>query len=105
MSGSLRDKLLCDYKAEEEKAKKKARGTLSSFLGIDEEQIAVITAGPDDKGIRVHLIIKEDEEVYQFYYQHPSAKIDFAMDGNIYPVENRAEVGRIITIQEFKHKR
>jgi hypothetical protein len=96
----LKEKLKKDYGHEEARIKELARGTLSSFLGIDTENVSVLGAGPNEKGVRIYLKAGE----FDFIYNHPSKKIEFSMDGNLYDVENRSDVGRIISFKENKFK-
>src|SRR3989304_2314001 len=94
----LKEKLIKDYKSEETKIKEVAKGTLSSFLGIDTEDVSVGMASPNDKGIRIYLNVGD----FRFICNHPSKKIEFSMDGELYDVENRTDVGRIISFKENK---
>lgn len=96
----IKEKLKGCYDVEETKVKAIARGTLSSFLGIDEKDVSVHGAGPNDTGIRVYLEAGD----LSFIYNHPSKKIEFSLDGNLYDVGTRADVGRIITFKENKLK-
>lgn len=96
----LKEKLINDYKSEETRIKEVARGTISSFLGIDLEDVSVRSAGPNDKGIRVYL----EADEFQFIYNHPSKKIEFSLDGNLYDVEKRSDIGRIISFKENKNR-
>lgn len=96
----LREKFKKDYEIEETKVKETARGIISSFLGIDEKDVSVRTASPHDKGIRVYLESGE----FQFIYNHPNGKIEFSMDGQLYDVEKRSDIGRIISFKENKFK-
>lgn len=96
----LKEKLKNDYVVEETRIKELARGILSSFLGVDTEDVSVRDAGPYEKGVRVYLQAGE----FDFVYNYPSRKIEFSMDGNLYDVENRSDVGRIISFKENKLK-
>lgn len=96
----LKEKLIKDYVYEENKVKEIARGTISSFLGVDTEDVSVRAAGPNEKGIRVYLQAGD----FDFVYNHPSKKIEFSLDGQLYDVENRSDVGRIISFKENKNK-
>jgi hypothetical protein len=96
----IKEKLKNDYAIEETKIKKLARGTLSSFLGIDIDNVSVGGAGPHEKGVRVYLKAGD----FDFVYNHPSGKIEFSMDGNLYDVGQRSDIGRIITFKENKLK-
>jgi hypothetical protein len=96
----LKEKLKKDYAVEEARIKELARGTLSSFLGIDSEGVSDSGAAPHEKGIRVYLRAGE----FDFVYNHPSGKIEFSMDGNLYDVGQRSDIGRIITFKENKFK-
>jgi hypothetical protein len=96
----LKAKLINDYESEEARIKEVARGTLSSFLGIDTEDVSVRDASSHDKGIRIYLKAGD----FAFTYEHPSGKIEFCLDGELYPVEKRSDVGRIISFKENKFK-
>jgi hypothetical protein len=96
----IRKKLINDYELEETRIKEVARGSMSSFLGVNMEDVSVRDASPHDKGILIYLNVGD----LQFTYAHPSGKIEFSLDGNLYPVEKRADVGRIISFQENKYK-
>ena len=97
---NLKEKLVQDYVCEETKIKEVARGTISSFLGIDTKDVSVIDAGPHEKGIRIYLKAGD----FGFVYNHPSEKIEFSLDGNLYDVEKSSDVGRIISFKENKFK-
>ncbi len=97
----IKEKLKKCYDAEEDKVKATARGALSSFLGIDEENVSVHGASPNATGIRVYLGAGD----LSFVYNHPNKKIEFSLDGNLYDVGSRADVGRIIMFEENKLKR
>jgi hypothetical protein len=100
MTMDLKEKLKKDYAVEEDKIKRLARGTLSSFLGIDVESVSDSGADPNEKGVRIYLRAGE----FDFVYSHPSGKIEFSMDGNLYDVVQRSDIGRIITFKENKLK-
>lgn len=97
---NLKEKLINDYKSEETKIKETARGIISSFLGIGEEDVSVRAVSPHDKGIRVYLQAGD----FEFIYNHPNGKIEFSSDGELYIVEKRSDVGRIISFKENKFK-
>lgn len=97
---NLKDELINDYECEEARIKGIARGTISSFLGVNTEDVTVRAAGPNEKGIRVYL----KAGGYEFIYNHPSKKIEFSLDGQLYDVEQRSDVGRIISFMENKFK-
>lgn len=94
----LKQELINDYKLEEARVKEIARRKISSFLGIDLEDVSAHNAGPNDKGIRVYLQASD----YQFMYNYPSEKIEFSLNGQLYEVEKRSDVGRIISFKENK---
>jgi hypothetical protein len=96
----LKEKLIKDYAYEENKVKEIARGTISSFLGVDTEDVSVGAAGPNEKGIRVYLKAGD----FDFIYNHPSGKIEFSLDGQLYDVEKSSDVGRIISFKDNKFK-
>lgn len=96
----LKEKLKNDYIVEENRIKEFARGILSSFLGVDTEDVSVRDAGPHEKGVRIYLKAGE----FDFVYNHPSKKIEFSMDGNLYDVENRSDIGRIISFKENRFR-
>ena len=96
----LKEKLINDYKSEETRVKGIARGTIASFLGIDTEDVSVGGASPNDKGIRVYL----ESGGFHFIYNHPNKKIEFSLDGNLYDVETRSDIGRIISFKENKNR-
>lgn len=96
----LKTKLIDDYKVEEARVKEVAKGTLSSFLGISVEEVSVSATVPIDTGIRVYL----NAGGFDFMYNHPSKKIEFSLDGNLYDVGTSSDVGRIISFQEGKRR-
>lgn len=96
----IRKKLINDYELEETKIKEVARGAMSSFLGVDTEDVSVRDASPHDKGTRIYLKAGDLE----FTYEYPSGKVEFSLDGQLYPVEKRSDVGRIISFKENKFK-
>lgn len=96
----LKEKLKKDYDIEETKVKETARGIIASFLGIDTEDVSARVAVPHDKGIRIYV----QAGGFQFIYNHPNGKIEFSLDGELYDVEKRADIGRIITFKENKDK-
>jgi hypothetical protein len=96
----IRKKLINDYELEETRIKEVARGAMSSFLGIDIGDVSVRDASPHDKGVWVYLNVGD----LQFTYAHPSGKIEFSLDGELYPVEKRSDVGRIISFKENRFK-
>lgn len=96
----LKEELINDYKLEETRVKEISKRKISSFLGIDLEDVSVHTACPNEKGIRIYLQASD----YQFMYNYPSEKIEFSLDGELYDVEKRSDVGRIISFKENKNK-
>lgn len=98
---NLKEKLIKDYKSEESRVEEIARGTISSFLGVGTGDVVVRDAGPHEKGIRIYLRACDE---FEFIYNHPSKKIEFSLDGQLYDVENSADVGRIISFKENKFK-
>lgn len=101
MTENLRDSLKVKYKAEEVILGTRLKGTLSSFLKIDDFQIKLDNISPTLTGVRAMYSVGG----LNFALNHPEDTIDIIVNGSPIRVKNLVDIGRVLQMEDNKMDR
>lgn len=92
MTGNLRDNLKSIYKHEEARLGIVLKGTLSSFLKIDDHQIKLVNIFPTLSGVRATYSVGD----MSLALNHPEGTTDIIINGTPIRVKNLVDIGRAL---------
>lgn len=98
MAKDLKDSLKSIYKEEETRLGTILKGTLASFLKIDDSQIKLDNISPTLTGVRAIFSVGD----LNFSLSHPENTTDIIVNGSPIRVKSLVDVGRILQIEDNK---
>lgn len=98
MTKDLEDRLKSIYKEDETRLGIILKGTLASFLKIEDSEIKLDNISPTLTGVRATFSVGD----LRFDLCHPENTTDIIINGSPMIVKNLVDVGRILQIQDNK---